>query len=78
MARRASKFREFERESPELPDFTCNHIDDIIANLEELREMNTQLRDSSEYWKSACEEMQEEIDELEDWKRHIKTYVREH
>ena len=39
--------------------------------------MNTQLRDSAEYWKSACEEMQMEIDELEEWKRHIKSYVRE-
>lgn len=78
MARRSSKFRAYERDAPGLPDFTCNHIDGIIDKLEELRDMNTQLRDSAEYWKSACDEMQMEIDELEEWKRHIKSYVREY
>ena len=78
MARRPNKFREFDRESPGIPDFTCNHIDDVIANLEELRDMNAGLRDCAEYWRSACEEMQTEIDELDDWKKHIKAYVREY
>ena len=78
MARRASKYKVLERESPELPDFTCNYIDDVLAKMEELRDMNAGLRDCAEYWRSACEEMQEEIDELEDWKKHIKAYVREH
>jgi hypothetical protein len=77
VTRQISKYRVFEREAPDLPDFTCNHIDDIISNLEELRNMNAELRDCTEYWKSACEEMQTEIDELTSWKKHIKAYVKE-
>ena len=76
MPRRPNKFRIFEREAPEFPDFTCPHIDDTILNLEEVREMNAKLRDCVEYWQNACEEMQSEVDELESWKKHIKLYVK--
>ena len=76
MPRKLNKFQVFEKESPEFPDFTCPHIDDIIGNLEELREMNGKLRDCVGHWQNACEEMQTEIDELESWKKHIKLYVK--
>ena len=76
MPRKLNKFQVFENESPEFPEFTCPHIDDIISNLEELREMNGKLRDCVGHWQNACEEMQSDIDELESWKKHIKLYVK--
>ena len=78
MAKKLSKFKAFEREAPRIPDFTCPSIDVIVETMEELREANADLRESVDYWKSACEEMQWEIDELTDWKKHIKSYVKEY
>ena len=79
MARKKqSQYQIFEENAPECPGYTCSDIDDVIASMENLREMNTQLRDSVEYWKAACEQSQEEVDELESWKQHIKLYVKEH
>ena len=43
--------------------------------MEEIRNMNTKLRDNAEFWKSACEEMQEELNELNEWKSYIKDCV---
>ena len=79
MARKKlNQFQTFEKNAPKYPDYTCPHIDEAIFAMESLREMNTELRDCVEYWKESCEQLQEQNDELEAWKHHIKLYVREH
>jgi hypothetical protein len=40
--------------------------------LEKLRTMNAKLRDSAEYWKNSCEEMQEIIDRYAEKVAEIK------
>tara|TARA_Y100001933_G_scaffold119990_1_gene119983 strand:- start:3466 stop:3771 length:306 start_codon:yes stop_codon:yes gene_type:complete len=77
-----NKYETYELEQPEMPNFTCPYIDEvvdwshkIIDKMEEIRNMNTQLRDNAEFWKSACEEMQEELNDLNEWKSYIKDCV---
>jgi len=67
--KKLNQYERFVKDEPEFPDYTCPHIDTIIdwmyksnEELEKLRTMNAKLRDSAEYWKSSCEEMQEIID----------------
>ena len=76
--KKLSSYQTFEKNAPTCPDYTCPAIDDVLASLEDLREMNTQLRDNIEYWKDACEQLQETATDLEAWKTHIKVYVKEH
>lgn len=77
-----SEFEIFEAEQPEMPDFTCPHIDNVNdwlhkANeeMELLRNMNSKLRDNAEYWKDSCEEMQNKLDELRDWQENLRNIV---
>jgi|TARA_B110000495_G_C23038578_1_gene621426 hypothetical protein len=63
-----NEYETFAKNQPEMPEFTCPHIDEvidwahkIIDKMEELRSMNTKLRDNAEYWKVSAEEMQEKI-----------------
>jgi hypothetical protein len=80
--KKLNKFETLKLEQPTLPEFTCPHIDEaidyshkIIDKLEEIRNMNTQLRDNAEFWKNACEEMQDELTDLVIWKSYIKDCV---
>ena len=68
--KKLTEFETFAKNQPKMPDYTCPHIDEvvdwshkIIDKMEEIRNMNTQLRDNVEYWKESCEEMQEKINE---------------
>lgn len=77
-----NEYETFKKDAPEIPDFTCPHIDEVIdwthkitEKMEDIRNMNTQLRDSVDYWKCACEEMQNQIDELQKWKIKVKDCV---
>ena len=79
-----SEFQVFEKEQPEMPDYTCPRIDDaidwthkIIDTLEDIRNMNTQLRDNAEYWKESCEETQEKLEDLRSWRRNLQNIVNE-
>ena len=79
-----SEFETFEADQPEMPDFTCPHIDEvvdwshkIIDKMEEVRNMNSQLRDNAEFWKESCEEMQNKLDDIRDWKRTLQNIVNE-
>ncbi len=76
--RRLNQFQSFEKNAPNFPDYTCPHIDDAISALESLRETNGELRDCVEYWRDSCEQMQEQVTELESWKTHIKLYVKDY
>jgi predicted nuclease with TOPRIM domain len=61
-----NRFKELTEQSPDpQSDYTCPFIDAAIEKLEELRAMNTKLRDSATYWQSKCEELCEELDEIE-------------
>jgi len=80
--KKLSEFETFEAEQPEMPDFTCPHIDNVNdwlhkANeeMELLRNMNSKLRDNAEYWKDSCEEMQNKLDELRDWQENLRNIV---
>tara|TARA_X000000950_G_C13873688_1_gene643967 strand:+ start:886 stop:1197 length:312 start_codon:yes stop_codon:yes gene_type:complete len=76
--KKLSEFETFKKDAPELPDFTCPHIDNVNdwlhkANeeMELLREMNSKLRDNAEYWKESCEEMQNKLNEIRDWQKNL-------
>lgn len=65
-----------------MPDFTCPHIDNVNdwlhkANeeMELLRNMNSKLRDNAEYWKESCEETQNKLNNLRDWKKNLQNIV---
>lgn len=61
----SKRFKELIDQSPEGQiKYTCPAIDTAIVQLEELRESNTQLRDSALYWESRCKEVCDELDEL--------------
>jgi cyclopropane fatty-acyl-phospholipid synthase-like methyltransferase len=75
-------YESYEKDSPKLPDFTCPLIDEVVEwassisfKMEEIRKMNSELRDSAEYWKSACEEMQDKINEYQSLTEEIKNVV---
>ena len=77
-----SEFETFEAEQPIMPDFSCPNIDNIVdliqkanSELENVRTINSQLRDNAEYWKKCCEEMQEKINNYEDWKENLKKTI---
>lgn len=74
-----SEFSTFEAEQPEMPDFTCPHIDNVndwlhkaSEEMELLRNMNSKLRDNAEFWKESCEEMQNKLDEMRDWQENLR------
>ena len=78
--KKLSEFQKFQKDEPFFPDYTCPHIDTIIdlafksnEELEKLRTMNAQLRDNAEYWKQCCEEMQEKVDNFNEWKENLRT-----
>lgn len=80
--KKLSEFEALEKDAPEMPDFTCPHIDVVndylhkaTEEMEELREMNSKLRDNAEYWKESCEEMQNKLDEMRDWKKNLQNIV---
>lgn len=80
--KKLSEFETFEAEQPEMPDFTCPHIDNVNdwlhkANeeMELLRNMNSKLRDNAEYWKESCEETQNKLNNLRDWKKNLQNIV---
>jgi predicted nucleic acid-binding Zn-ribbon protein len=65
-----------KRDAPTVPDNTCPIIDkiqkgieDLVTDrnsaLEDVRQANSELRDSSQYWYNVAKEMQERIDALE-------------
>jgi cyclopropane fatty-acyl-phospholipid synthase-like methyltransferase len=77
--KKLNQYERFVKDEPEFPDYTCPHIDTIIdwmyksnEELEKLRTMNAKLRDSAEYWKNSCEEMQEIIDRYAEKVAEIK------
>ena len=82
--KKLSEFETFKKDEPELPDFTCPHIDKVNdwlhkANeeMELLREMNSKLRDNAEYWKESCREMQNKLNEIRDWRKTLQEIVNE-
>ena len=77
-----TEYEEFKKDEPEMPDFTCPHIDNVVdwlyksgEEMELLRTMNSKLRDNAEYWKSSCEEMQYKLDEMREWKKNLQNIV---
>ena len=82
--KKLSEFATFEKDAPDMPDFTCPHIDTVndylhkaTEQMEELREMNSKLRDNAEYWKESCEEMQNKLDEMREWRKNLQNIVNE-
>ena len=80
--KKLSEFETFEKDAPELPDFTCPHIDNVndwlhkaTEEMENLRTMNSKLRDNAEYWKESCEEMQNKLNEMREWKKNLQDIV---
>lgn len=78
--KKLNEYETFVKDEPVLPDFTCPHVDNVndwlhkaTCEMEQLRIMNSQLRDNAEYWKQCCEEMQEKLNNYEDWKANLKT-----
>ena len=43
--------------------------------MEKLRNMNSQLRDNAEFWKEYCEELQNKLNNLRDWKQNLQNIV---
>jgi hypothetical protein len=79
-----SEFEAFEAEQPKMPDFTCPHIDKVNdwlykagEEMELLRNMNSKLRDNAEFWKESCEEMQNKLNDMRDWKKNLQNIVNE-
>ena len=77
--KKLTEYEVFEKEAPKCPDYTCPNIDEvidwshkIIDKMEEIRNMNTQLRDNAEYWQNSCEEMQEKINECNELRENIQ------
>jgi len=77
-----SEFDTFQKDAPEMPDFTCPHIDNVndwlhkaTEEMEKLRNMNSYLRDNAEFWKEACEEMQNKLNEIREWKQNLQQMV---
>ena len=77
--KKLTEFQTFEKEQPKMPDFSCPHIDDvvdwshkIIDKMEEIRNMNAQLRDNAEFWKESCEELQERLNDYMEWGEQIR------
>lgn len=82
--KKLSEYESFTKDAPEMPDFTCPSIDEvidwshkIIEKMEEIRTMNSQLRDNAEYWKASCEEMQYKLDEMREWQKNLQNIVNE-
>ena len=80
--KKLSEFETFEKDAPELPDFTCPCIDNVndwlhkaTEEMENLRTMNSKLRDNAEYWKESCEEMQNKLNEMREWKKNLQDIV---
>lgn len=80
--KKLNQFERFVKDEPEFPDYTCPHIDEVLdfmnrsnEELEKLRTMNSKLRDSAEYWKNCCEEMQETINEFIELRQNIRNIV---
>ena len=80
--KKLSEFETFEKDAPELPDFTCPYIDNVndwlhkaTEEMENLRTMNSKLRDNAEYWKESCEEMQNKLNEMREWKKNLQDIV---
>lgn len=80
--RKLNEYEKFVKDEPKMPDFTCPHIDNVNdwlykagEEMELLRTMNSQLRDNAEYWKQCCEEMQEKINNYEDWRENLKKSI---
>lgn len=77
-----SEFETFEAEQPEMPDFTCPHIDNVndwlhkaSEEMELLRNMNCKLRDNAEFWKESCEQTQNKLDNFRQWKADLQNIV---
>lgn len=82
--KKLSEFESFKKDAPEMPDFTCPYIDNAndhlhkaTEELEELREMNSKLRDNAQFWKDSCEEMQNKLNEMRDWQKNLQNIVKE-
>ena len=74
-----NEYETFAKNQPKMPEFTCPHIDEvidwshkIIDKMEEIRNMNSQLRDNAEFWKESCEELQQKINDFRDRTHHIR------
>jgi exo-beta-1,3-glucanase (GH17 family) len=50
--------------SPEPPPYTCPYIDNVITDLESLRNQNDELREYSNYWKNQVKALCKEVHEL--------------
>ena len=81
--KKLNQYERFEKDAPKIPVHTCPYIDEVLGHLiesnsilEDLRNMNSELRDSAEYWKNSCEEMQETINELLEFKENIKNLIK--
>jgi hypothetical protein len=44
-------YKELYAESPQIPGFTCPHIDNAQQLLEEVRDQNEALREGGKYWR---------------------------
>ena len=80
--KKLTEYEVFQKEAPEMPEFTCSHIDEVLdylqkaeEKLEILRQMNSKLRDNAEFWKESCHEMQCKLDEFRDWKKNLQQVI---
>lgn len=79
-----SEFETFKKNAPELPEFTCSHIDEVNdylqraeEKLESLRNMNSMLRDNAEFWKESCQELQHKLNDFREWQKNLKNIINE-
>lgn len=65
---------------PQIPPYTCPMIDTVVENIkaaefslnglvaemEDIRSANSQLRDCVEYWKDKAENLEKDVEKLEE------------
>jgi hypothetical protein len=77
-----NEYEKFVKDEPNMPHFTCPHIDNVndwlhnlSIELKLLKTLNSELRDTVVYWKNSCEEMQETINGLTEMRQNIRNIV---
>lgn len=68
VAIKKTRFEELTEDQPEIPEYTCDAIDEaktiLSEQMEALRSGNANLRTGVEYWSQICQDLLDEIAEL--------------
>ncbi len=54
-------YNRIKQSAPSIPNITCPYIDSAINELENIREMNEQLRDAYFFWRKECKKLSKEL-----------------